>query len=270
MPISTKQLDLYKNKDSDDSDDSPLMPLSKHLDELRIKIIVSLIVLTITTTIGFTYSKEVIRLLTSIAPQGTTFLQIKPGEFFFTSFRIALYIGLLISSPLIIWQLSSFILPGLNHKERKMITPILISSPLLFCLGILFSYFFVAPSMLSFLFGFGKDVILTSISIESFISFTLMIMAICGCAFLLPVLIFALANIGIVNSQILIKNWRYAILTSVVSGALLTPTPDPFNMSIVSGILIVLYGVSIIGLKLSEQSRKYANINANDPSYKSK
>ena len=249
-PISTKQLNLYKNKDVNESYIENLMPLSVHLSELRKKILISLIVVCITMLVGFSYSKEIVGLLTKIAPKGTMFLQIRPGEFFFTSLRVALFIGSISASPIIISQLSSFILPGLTRKEKSIVIPILTSAPFLFFTGVIFAYFFVVPSMLTFLFGFGKDIISASISIEHFISFTLMIMAICGCTFLLPIVILALANVGIVNSQMLIKEWRYAILASVLFGAILTPTPDPFNMSIVSGILIALYFVSVGVLKI--------------------
>ena len=251
MPISTKELNLYKKKDSEDEDleGGLVMPLSDHLNELRNKIIISLITFSIATFIGFSLSKEIIRLLTNIAPGDTIFLQIKPGEFFFTSLRIAIYLGLTISSPVIIWQLTNFILPGLTKKEKMIALPILTSAPFLFCTGTLFAYYFVAPSMINFLFGFGKGVIQASISIESFISFTLMIMAICGFAFLLPIVLLALANVGIVNSKMLINKWRYAILSSVILGAIVTPTPDPFNMSIVSGMLVGLYFASVVILK---------------------
>ena len=249
-PISTKELDLYKKRNANDFEGGPVMPLLAHLNELRNKIIISLIALCVSTLIGFSYTREIIKLLTSIAPHATTFLQIKPGEFFFTSLRVSLYIGFMLASPMIIWQLGSFILPGLSTKEKKIVLPIVTFAPVLFFLGTLFAYFFVAPSMLNFLFGFGRNIISTSISIESFISFTLMIMAICGCTFLLPIVILALANVGIVNSKMLIHKWRYAIMLSVILGAILTPTPDPFNMSIVSGVLIALYFVSLGMLKI--------------------
>lgn len=247
-PISTKQLDLYNKKE--DNHEGPVMSLSTHLEELRNKIIISLITLLTTMSFCFFFSREIINLLSQIAPADTLFIQIKPGEFFFACMRVAFYFGLVFASPVIIFQLGSFILPGLTTKEKSIAIPILSTSPVLFCIGSLFAYFFVAPSMLNFLFGFGKDIISTSISIESFISFTLMIMAICGCIFLLPIIIFALANAGIINSKILINKWRYAVLISVISGAVLTPTPDPFNMSLVSGILIALYFVSYSVLKI--------------------
>ncbi len=249
-PISTKELELYEKNNTDEDHSGPRMPILEHLNELRMKIIISFCVLFVFTIVGFFISKEAIRLLTQVAPPGTTFLQIKPGEFFFTNVKVAVFFGLSVSSPVIIWQLVSFILPGLKENEKKTILPILVLAPILFCLGALFSYFFLVPSMLNFLLGFSKDIILTSISIESYISFTLMIMAICGCAFLLPIVIFVLANIGIVNSSLLLKGWRYAVLVSVISGAILTPTPDPFNMSIVSGILIGLYFISCGRLKI--------------------
>lgn len=249
-PISTKQLDLYKDKSLDDEPLEALMPLSVHLNELRKKIIISVSALLFTSGIGFYFGKDIVSLLIQIAPGDTTFLQIRPGEFFFTSLRAALFVGVLAASPIILWQLGSFILPGLKERERKIALPILIGAPFLFFMGAVFAYFFVAPSMLNFLFGFGKDVISTSISIESFISFALMIMAICGSAFLLPIIILALANVGIVNSGMLLSKWRYAVLSSIVCGAILTPTPDPFNMGIVGGVLISLYFVSVGILKI--------------------
>lgn len=249
-PISTKQLDLYQRKDVNESDIETFMPLSVHLNDLRNKIIISLIVLCITILIGFSFSRGIVKLLIEIVPEGTVFLQIRPGEFFFTSLRVALFSGVISASPIIIWQLGSFVLAGLTSKEKKVAIPILTGAPFLFFIGVIFAYFFVAPSMMNFLFGFGKDVISTSISIESFVSFTLMIMAICGCTFLLPIIILALANAGIVNSQMLLRSWRYALLSSVILGALLTPTPDPFNMGIVGGILIMLYFISVGILKI--------------------
>lgn len=250
-PLSTKELNLYEeDKSLDEVDYGPLIPLSDHLHELRNKIILSLVVLSITILIGFYFSRNCVKLLTEIAPVGTTFLQIKPGEFFFICLRVSMYLGIVLASPLIIWLLGSFIMPGLKENEKTVAIPILTGTPFLFTIGSIFAYFFVAPSMLNFLFGFGKDVISTSISIESYVSFTLLIIALCGCAFLLPIIIFALANIGLVNSKILIKKWRYAVLGSVILGAVLTPTPDPFNMTIVGSILISLYFFSCGILKI--------------------
>lgn len=249
-PISTKQLDLYQRKDVNESDIETFMPLSVHLNDLRNKIIISLIVLCITIFIGFSFSREIVKLLTGMAPPGTAFLQIRPGEFFFTSLRTALFAGIVLAAPVIVWQLGRFILPGLTKKEKNIAVPILMAAPFLFFTGMIFAYFFAVPSMMNFLFGFGKDVISISISIESFVSFTLMIMTICGCTFLLPIIILAMANAGIVNSQMLLRSWRYALLSSVILGALLTPTPDPFNMGIVGGILIMLYFISVGILKI--------------------
>src|SRR3989338_9617829 len=161
-PISTKELDLYKTRDPEDFEDGPLMPLSRHLDELRNKIIISLAAFCLATFIGFSLSREIIKLLTNIAPFGTVFLQIKPGEFFFTSLRVAMYIGIATASPIILWQMSSFITPGLKDKEKKILFPILLGAPFLFCLGSIFAFYFVAPAMLNFLFGFGKNIISTS------------------------------------------------------------------------------------------------------------
>ena len=249
-PISTKELDLYKKSNHNDFSEGNLMPLSVHLSELRVKIIISLLALALFVLAGFMLSKPIISFLIAVAPKETLFIQIKPGEFFFTCVRISTYLGIVLSSPVILWQLASFIMPGLRKKEKQIIIPIVCVSPFLFFTGSIFAYYFVVPSTIGFLFGFGKDIIQTSISIENFVCFTLMIMAICGFAFLLPVVIVVLANVGIINSQLLINQWRYIVLISVTLGAVLTPTPDPFNMGIVSSILICLYFLSIVILKI--------------------
>ena len=239
-PISTKDLNLYNTAD-EHFEEEPLMPLSRHLEELRIKILICLLALIVTTIGGFFLSKGIITLLTKLAPSGTMFLQIKPGEFFFACVKVSLCFGFLLSAPVVIWQSSGFILPGLKKGERKIIIPVLIATPVLFFLGIIFSYFFVAPQMMNFLFAFGQNVISASIGIENFISFTVFILAISGLTFLLPIAILMLSALGLVNSKMLLKHWRYAILISVICGAILTPTPDPFNMLIISTILMVLY-----------------------------
>ena len=249
-PISTKELDLYKKEHLDTFSEGLMMPLSVHLSELRSKILISLLTLTISVLIGFVLSKTIVSLLIATAPKETIFIQIKPGEFFFTCIRISTYFGIALSSPIILWQLASFIMPGLKEKERKVTIPIVCASPILFATGVIFAYYFVVPAAINFLFGFGEKVIQTSISIENFACFTLMIMAICGFTFLLPVAIIILANLGIVNSSLLLTKWRYMILFSVTLGAILTPTPDPFNMGIVSLILICLYFFSVGILKV--------------------
>lgn len=248
-PISTKELSLYQGK-KEITDEGPSLPLSEHLNELRKKIIISLAVFLICALITFSFSKDFLRLLILAVPSETTFLQIKPGEFFFTSLRVALFFAFIFSSPIIIWQLGSFILPGLTNKEKKIAVPILTLSPLLFLTGSAFSYFFVIKSMLNFLFFFGKDVIPISISIEYYVSFVLMILAICGFIFLLPIVIIALGSAHIVSAQTLIKKWKHALLLSLILAAIFTPTPDPINMCLVGSILIALYLVSIVILKL--------------------
>lgn len=249
-PVSTKDLNLYKDKASDEFEIGPQMALSEHLSELRKKIILSLVVFIVFALIGFTFTSQITSLLIDIAPENTMFIQIKPGEYFFASLKISFYFAVTFSSPLLIYILGSFIAPGLKKAEKKIIAPVMILSPLLFFSGILFGYYFVTPSMLNFLFGFGENIVSSSISIENFISFSLMILSICGFTFLLPVLFIVLAFFKIIDSSFLIQKWRYFILSSVVLGAVLTPTPDPFNMCLISGLLVGLYLFSFVILKL--------------------
>ena len=246
-PISTKDLNLYKKEDPEIE-----LPLSTHLEELRQRILISLVTLFVSFVISLLYSKNIIYYLTLIAPQDTIFIQIKPGEFFFTCMRVAFYGGFAISLPVIIFQSCNFVFPGLRENEKKLLFLMVILTPFSFILGTVFAYYAVLPSMLGFLFGFGGDMITTSISIENYIAFSIMVLAICGVAFLMPAVLFVLGKLKLISSKFLISQWRYAVLLCVVLGAVLTPTPDPFNMILISGVLVFLYIISILVLKLTK------------------
>jgi sec-independent protein translocase protein TatC len=206
--------------------------ISEHLDELRNRIIIGVSCFLVAMIVAFYFSPQLLKLLQRLAPNGSEFFQLKPGELLFASLHISVYSAVVFSMPLFFKQLESFVKPGLKDNEYKLLSPILSFSPYLFWLGIVFAYFMAAPPVINFLWGFNQDLMLT----------------ITGISFQLPVLVLSLGFCKIVTSKDLIKIWRYVVIGAFVIAAIITPTPDPLTMSILAAAILILYFASIVVL----------------------
>jgi sec-independent protein translocase protein TatC len=226
-----------------------LTDVSEHLTELRNRLIISVIVLLAIFIIAFNFSHQIITILQALAPAGSSFFQIKPGELLMTSIKVSIFSSVVIAMPLLLQQIESFLRPGLKDKELNLLGPILISSPILFWLGMAFAYFFTLPSLLEFLLGFGQGLVEARYGLEHFINLELSILSICGISFQLPIVLISLAQFGIVSSKGLLRLWRYVILGAFMLAAVITPTPDPLTMSILAGALLALFFLTILILK---------------------
>lgn len=241
----------YKREDYQKAREGGILgDLTDHLSELRDRIIVSVVLLIVVFVIAFNYAPSLIDLLQQLAPEGSSFIQLKPGEVLMTSIKVAIYAALVLAMPIVLYQVAEFLKPGLKENEAKVITPILFTSPLLFWLGMGFAYFFTLPPLLGFLLGFGKDIVEARYGLEHFINLELSILSICGLSFQLPVLIITLAQLGLVKVEGLLKLWRYVVLGAFCLAAVITPTPDPMTMTIVASALIGLYFVTVGFLKM--------------------
>lgn len=227
--------------------------LSEHLHELRDRIIFVVSTLIILIVVAFNFSGVIIRFLQSAAPLGSSFFQIKPGELFVTSLKVSVYTGICLALPILLWQVYLFAKPGLKENEKKVIKPLVFVSPMLFWLGQVFAFYFVLPTLLEFLFGFRKNIVESRYSLEHFLNLEISILSLCGISFLLPMLIFVLGQFGIVNSKQLISVWRYVVLVAFTVSAIITPTPDPFTMSILAIALLSLYFITVIILKVTKK-----------------
>lgn len=247
----------YNREDYKKIDDDELKPnaqeLSAHLDELRARIFIIIISCLFTITLCFIYSESIITFLEAAAPEGSSFFQIKPGELFIVSLKIGVYFGFTLALPIVLYQIYLFIKPGLKDKEISFLKPLVLLSPILFWVGQSFAYFFILDSLLEFLFGFRKNLVSSSYSLEHFLNLELSILSVCGISFLLPMLIFILGNIGLLDSSQLLGIWRYVILGAFITAAIITPTPDPFTMTILALALICLYFLTVIILKLAKK-----------------
>ncbi len=223
-----------------DAIDDVEMSLFDHLEEFRSRILYALIAVIVGVIGCFAFVNKIVALL-EIPAQGVKFLQLAPGEYFFVSIKVAGYSGLLVASPAILYQIVSFILPGLTRKEKRAIAPIVFGSSILFVLGIVFAYELLIPAALNFFISYGGDVVEQFWSIDRYFEFVLLLLFSTGLAFQIPVIQALLAMTGIVNSARMLAGWRYVVLGAVILGAVLTPSTDPMTQSLLAGAVAILY-----------------------------
>ncbi len=216
------------------------MSLFDHLEEFRSRIFYVLIAVFVGVIGCFAIVNKIVALL-EIPAQGVKFLQLAPGEYFFVSIKVAGYSGILVASPAILYQIVSFILPGLTRKEKRTVAPIVFGSSILFGLGIVFAYKLLIPAALNFFISYGGDVVEQFWSIDRYFEFVLLLLFSTGLAFQIPVIQALLAMTGIVNSAKMLAGWRYVVLGAVVLGAVLTPSTDPMTQSLLAGAVGMLY-----------------------------
>ncbi len=230
------------------------MSLVGHLQELRDRVIRLSLAVIVTTALAFLFIERIMSLLLDLA--GTHVIQaIDPTETFGTYFKVAFSVGLGLAMPVVVYQLLRFLAPGLTRGERRALYVSMPFVALCFLTGALFCYFIILPSALNFLLGFGDARILKQISLTKFVSFVTSFMLAVGASFELPVVIFMLAKLGIVTHARLAKFRKYAFLLSFIAAAVITPTPDPINQSLVAVPLFALYE---LGLQLSRFARRPA------------
>lgn len=222
-----------------------VMPLMEHLKELRTRLIRAFIALFVTTGISFVFARQVFLLL--MVPLENTRLQaLKPTESLGNYMKVALLSGLVLSMPFIVYQIGRFVTPGLTKKERRYLLLLVPGATLCFATGVAFAYFVMLPSAIGFLQTFMADIIEQQWAIGEYLSFVTSLLFWIGVAFELPLFVYFLAKLGIVDAQMLSKNRKYAVVAIAVLAAVITPTVDPFNMALVMGPLIILYEIGVI------------------------
>jgi sec-independent protein translocase protein TatC len=226
-----------------------MMTVVEHLEELRMRLFRGLGYVVGGCILGLFLSKDIMRVLE--APAGNiSFQALSLEEPVLVFFKVACYAGLVFASPFILFEVSRFIAPGLTQKERGLVTPIIIGSPILFVCGGLFAYFCLLGPMLHFFGSFGAGVAPINQRLDFYISLVSSILLYMGLCFQLPIIIFALSFTGLVNSKMLISIWRYAIVGASLIAAVITPDPTAMSMLIVMAALIGLYFISVLLLKI--------------------
>jgi len=225
------------------------LPFSEHIEELRQRIFLVFGIILILTCIAFVEVKDLVKML-ELPVQNVKFFQISPGEYFISTIKISFYTGLLFSSPFVIGQLILFLLPGLTKKETKIILPLLLSSLILFGLGLAFSYYTLIPAALNFFLNYSEEVIEPFWSFDQYFEFILVLFYSTGLAFQIPILQILVGLLNIISAQQMLNAWRYVILISTILGAILTPSTDPLTQLLLSVAILLLYfsGLAILFL----------------------
>jgi sec-independent protein translocase protein TatC len=238
-----------KKKAAEDASEGRL-PFTAHLIELRSRLVKSLIAVIIGFCVAYTYSQQlfefIIMPLKEGMPPGGVITMLEVTEGFMTLLKVALWGGMLLACPVIFYQLWSFISPGLQIKEKRYVVPFVIVSTAFFTAGAAFCYFIAMPFALKFLLAIAGPMIQPSISVGKYLGFALNFMLAFGCIFEMPVLVFVLSKVGLINYKMLIKWHGMAIIGITITAALLTPTPDAFSMLIMGVPLYFLYLFSIV------------------------
>jgi sec-independent protein translocase protein TatC len=217
--------------------------LLEHINALRKNLTRALIFLVITTSFGFTYTRQIIDYLARPIGGISKLTPIEVTEPIGVYMRVALLIGFSLALPYIAFELWLFAAPGLHRNSRFTGLFAIPLIALFFVAGMSFAYFAMLPAALPFLLNFlGMN---PQIRPASYISFVTSLMFWIGVAFEFPLVIYVLAAIHLVNYKMLIDQWRLAVVLIAVLAAAITPTVDPINMSLVMGPMIVLYFISI-------------------------
>jgi len=227
------------------------MTFFEHLSELRKRIINSLIAVVIGALIGWIlaphFVKWIVKPMTdalSKAGLEPKLVYSHPAGFLNLLITLSIYLGIVLASPWILYQIWLFVAPALYKHERSAITGFLFSTVFLFLAGIAFGYFVSLPYVLRFLISFQGPVV-PLINVDEYFDLILMVLLGLGLVFELPVLIFFLSLFGIVTPKFLMKNFRYAILVIAILAAILTPTPDATTMLVFMAVLVALYFVGV-------------------------
>ncbi|PWA91968.1 sec-independent periplasmic protein translocase [Artemisia annua] len=218
------------------------MSLFDHLEELRERLFISILAVGAAVMGCFIYSKELIMLLEApVSSQGVRFLQLAPGEFFFTTIKVSGYCGILLGSPVILYEIIAFILPGLTKSERKFLAPIVLGSSILFYAGIAFSYSVLTPAALNFFVTYAEGVVESLWSIDQYFEFVLVLMFSTGLSFQVPVIQLLIGQVGLVSGDQMFSIWRYVVVGAVIAAAIVTPSTDPLTQLLLAGPLMGLY-----------------------------
>ena len=225
------------------------MSFLDHLEELRKRIIHSLISIGVALSVCWFFADNLFLIVSRpIRSVGINLVMTKPTEAFNLELKLAFLAAVFLAAPFILAQVWLFIAPGLYKHERRYALPFVLSSSLLFILGGLFGYFIAFPFALQFLIEWGtKNMGLTAmISASDYFDLFIMIELGLGVIFEIPALIFVLARIGLVSAGFLLRNTRYAILIAFVVAAIITPTTDIPNMMMMAVPMILLYLLGVV------------------------
>ncbi|MHB9054192.1 MAG: twin-arginine translocase subunit TatC [Thermoleophilia bacterium] len=243
-----------------DSSDDRVMSLIGHLEELRKRLVICAFALAIGMVICFIFKGYLLDLL--VQPLGDRkLITLTPTESFMTVFKVAAYVGMIVVSPVIIYQIWAFVSPGLKGKEKRVIVFASFFTSILFLCGVAFAWLLVLPRALNFLLTYQDDFFNQQVQAARYFSFVALFLLGFGLIFELPALLLTLVRLGIVTPKKLAQNRRYAVLAGSILSAALTPSQDFFSILAMAIPFYVLYEISIhLGKLVQKRSRGKAEV----------
>ncbi len=230
------------------------MTLLEHLDEFRRRLIVVSVAVLVTTLLSFAFAQELVNLL-ALPIGGIQNLQsIDVTENITVFMKVSLMGGMILAMPVILYELIAFIVPGLTPSEKRVLFIAIPAATALFLSGVAFAYFVMMPRAVPFLMSFLG--IRTAPRPQTYFSFVTRLIFWIGVSFEMPLIMALLARLGVLSASFLWKNARYAVVIIAIAAALITPTPDPLNMSLVMAPLLVLYALGIVLAKMMYRPRE--------------
>jgi sec-independent protein translocase protein TatC len=230
-------------------------PFMAHLKELRNRILYSAISVALGLVVGMIFGNWILYILKR--PAGNIHLitttLIEPVSVYF---QVSLTAGVILAMPFLVYQLFAFVAPGLTPKEKRIIFSILPAITIMFLAGVAFAYFIALPPALNFLYHFNSSIAEALPSLSNYISLVTRILLVLGLVFETPLIIMALAKLGVVSPQWLAARRKWWVIIAFVIAAIVTPTPDPLNQCIVAIPLILLLELGILLARLVYKKRE--------------
>jgi sec-independent protein translocase protein TatC len=227
------------------------MPMMEHLLEFRSRLVKAAIAVAVGTTVAFFFNEQILDLLAKpyqVAVPGGQLAFFRPTEAFSTVMRLAFFGGLILASPVVLYQLWRFVVPALSPKEKRWSYPITAVFVVLFLSGVVLGYLSLERG-LGFLLEFGGDALTPIIGADFYLKFATRFILAFGLAFEFPVFLFAAAAVGAVSSKLLSSNRRWAVLIILIAAAIITPSGDPMTLMLLSVPLYVLYELTILAIR---------------------
>jgi sec-independent protein translocase protein TatC len=240
------------------------LPIGHHLLELRRRMTWMALVIVACSAVSFAFHQQILTLLMEPAKGFAGIPTEKPiytdlTEFLGVAMKVSLLSGIVISMPFTLFQVAMFVSPGLTPWERRYLFMLLPVSILIFAIGAAFGYRVLFPPAVTFLLTFGNDIATPYIRIGSYANLMLSLLFWMGVVFETPLVMFFLSRIGVVSYKFFARQRRYAVVVAFVLGAIITPTFDPFNQTLVALPIIVLYEAGIWLARIGGRKRQAAS-----------
>jgi sec-independent protein translocase protein TatC len=234
------------------------LPFMVHFKELRNRIMYAVIAVVITTGLALVFGNQILLIL-KLPAGNIDLITIELVENMGVYFKVSLAAGVMLAMPFLVYQLIAFAAPGLTSKEKKFIYTILPAIISMFIIGVLFAYFVALPPALNFLYNFNSGIATPQIRLENYVSVVTRMLLVIGLVFETPLIVMALARMGVVSPQWLASRRRLWIVVAFVLSAIITPTMDPINQAIIAIPLILLLELGILLSRLVYKKKRQAS-----------